>query len=54
MAEWAGEELYPGKDTQSDEDLADYIHRTHNTVYHPAGTVRMGPAEDDMSPSPQT
>jgi len=50
MAEWAGEELYPGKDIQTDEQVADYIRRTHNTVYHPVGTVRMGAPEDRMSP----
>ncbi|WP_211287064.1 GMC family oxidoreductase [Georgenia soli] len=50
MAEWAGEELYPGKDVQTDEQIADYIRRTHNTVYHPVGTVRMGAPEDPMSP----
>lgn len=50
MAEWAGEELYPGQDAQTDEQLQDYIKRTHNTVYHPAGTVRMGAADDAMSP----
>ncbi|MCB4208494.1 GMC family oxidoreductase [Arthrobacter sp. UM1] len=50
MKEWAGEELFPGKDVQTDEELADYIRRTHNTVYHPAGTVRMGAADDAGSP----
>ncbi|GAB3846988.1 GMC family oxidoreductase [Nesterenkonia populi] len=50
MTEWTGQELYPGQDAQTDDELADYIHRTHNTVYHPAGTVRMGAADDDMSP----
>ncbi|NLS08848.1 choline oxidase [Nesterenkonia sp. MY13] len=50
MAEWAGEELYPGKDVQTDEEIADYVSRTHNTVYHPVGTVRMGAADDAMSP----
>ena len=50
MAEWAGEELYPGKDVQTDEQITEYIKKTHNTVYHPAGTVRMGAAEDMMSP----
>ncbi|WP_209910414.1 GMC family oxidoreductase [Paeniglutamicibacter psychrophenolicus] len=50
MAQWAGDELYPGQDVQSDEQIADYITRTHNTVYHPAGSVRMGAAEDEMSP----
>jgi choline oxidase len=50
MAEWAGDELFPGKDVQSDEELAAYVTRTHNTVYHPAGSVRMGPEDDVMSP----
>lgn len=50
MAEWAGTELYPGQEVQSDEQIADYIRRTHNTVYHPAGTVRMGADDDEMSP----
>ncbi|NNG39554.1 choline oxidase [Flexivirga sp. ID2601S] len=50
MREWAGRELYPGTDAQTDEELADYIRRTHNTVYHPAGTVRMGAADDADSP----
>ena len=50
MAEWAGEELYPGAEVQTDEQLQDYIRRTHNTVYHPVGTVRMGAPEDPMSP----
>ncbi len=50
MADWAGEELYPGKDVQTDEEIADYVRRTHNTVYHPVGTVRMGAEDDVMSP----
>jgi choline oxidase len=50
MAEWAGAELYPGPEVNTDEEIADYIRRTHNTVYHPAGTVRMGPVDDDQSP----
>ena len=50
MAEWAGQELYPGQDVQSDEEIFDYLRRTHNTVYHPAGTVRMGADDDVLSP----
>lgn len=50
MAEYAGRELFPGTDVQSDDDIADYVSRTHNTVYHPAGTVRMGAADDPMAP----
>jgi choline dehydrogenase len=46
MAEWAGRELAPGADTVDDDALIDYIHKTHNTVYHPACTAHMGPASD--------
>ncbi|MFY0406920.1 GMC family oxidoreductase [Solicola sp. PLA-1-18] len=50
MADWAESELTPGPGAQSDEELAAYVRATHNTVYHPAGTVRMGPDDDLMSP----
>jgi choline dehydrogenase-like flavoprotein len=50
MADYAGRELFPGEDVQSDEDIADYVAKTHNTVYHPAGSVRMGAEDDVMSP----
>ncbi|NDO77421.1 choline oxidase [Kocuria indica] len=50
LAEWAGRELFPGQEVQSDEELADYVRRTHNTVYHPAGSCRMGPVSDADSP----
>ena len=36
----------PGPARESDDELFDYIRKTHNTVYHPAGTVRMGAADD--------
>jgi choline dehydrogenase-like flavoprotein len=50
MAAWAGTELAPGPAAQSDDELFSYIKETHNTVYHPAGTVRMGSASDADSP----
>ncbi|MFI8947657.1 GMC family oxidoreductase [Streptomyces sp. NPDC053750] len=50
MAAWAGTELAPGPGTVSDEELFAYIRETHNTVYHPAGTVRMGADDDPDSP----
>jgi choline oxidase len=36
MAAWAGRELAPGPDAQTGDELIDYMHKTHNTVYHPA------------------
>src|SRR5699024_5879140 len=50
MSQWAGRELYPGTEARSDAELEDYIVRTHNTVYHPVGTVRMRPDDDPHSP----
>lgn len=50
MVPWAGRELYPGPGAQTDEEIAAYIRKTHNTVYHPAGSVRMGAADDDDAP----
>jgi choline oxidase len=50
MAEWAGAELAPGIDAQSDEELITYVKRTHNTVYHPVGSVRMGAPDDPSAP----
>jgi choline oxidase len=48
MAEWAGPELAPGLDVRTDDEVLDYIRKTHNTVYHPSCTVKMG-ADDDLS-----
>jgi choline oxidase len=50
MAAWAGVELYPGQAVQTDAEITAYIEKTHNTVYHPAGTVRMGAVDDIGSP----
>lgn len=43
---WVERELTPGPGVQSDEEISEYARRTANTVYHPAGTCRMGDAND--------
>src|SRR3954454_7854596 len=49
LKEWVARELSPGPDAVTDDELADYISKTHNTVYHPACTARMGPDGDPMA-----
>jgi len=49
LRSWIGRELAPGPDATTDAELIEYIHRTHNTVYHPAGTARMGAVDDPMA-----
>ena len=44
-----GEELLPGKATESDEALAKFCGQTVKTNYHPSGSLRMGPDNDPMS-----
>jgi choline oxidase len=46
---WIKKELAPGPAVQTDEQILDYIYQTHNTVYHPAGTCKMGSADDIQS-----
>ncbi|NMD06724.1 MAG: sorbosone dehydrogenase, partial [Phyllobacteriaceae bacterium] len=42
-------ELIPGKDVADDEGLAAHCRRTVKTNWHPVGTCRMGPDNDDMA-----
>ena len=37
-------------EAQTDDELFDYIRKTHNTVYHPSCTVKMGADDDAMAP----
>jgi choline oxidase len=46
---WVRRELAPGPDTVTDDELVDYLRKTHNTVYHPAGTARMGAVGDPQA-----
>ncbi|MFD0484211.1 GMC family oxidoreductase [Kineococcus sp. GCM10028916] len=49
MAGWAGAELAPGRDVVTDDEIADYVKKTHNTVYHPSASAKMGPDSDPMA-----
>jgi choline dehydrogenase len=39
---YRGEELFPGQQVQSDEEIRDFIRRKAGTIYHPVGTCKMG------------
>jgi choline dehydrogenase-like flavoprotein len=46
--EWIKREVAPGPQVQSDEDLSYFARKAAHTVYHPAGTTRMGDVEKDQ------
>jgi choline oxidase len=46
---WIARELSPGPAVQSDEAISEYVRRTANTVYHPAGTCKMGEVGDETA-----
>ena len=46
LARFAPEEVKPGPDLQSDEELARAAGDISTTIFHPVGTCKMGPAED--------
>lgn len=49
LARWVDRELAPGAAVTAKKDISSYARRTANTVYHPAGTCRMGLADDPRS-----
>lgn len=46
---FAGEEISPGNNMQSDSDLDSYIRGHAESAYHPCGTAKMGSIHDKMS-----
>ncbi|WP_431868314.1 GMC family oxidoreductase [Nocardiopsis eucommiae] len=44
---WIKREVAPGPQVRTDEELSEYGRRAAHTVYHPAGTCRMGAADDE-------
>ena len=42
MQEFCGEEIQPGKNFDTDEDILNFIKEKAETVYHPSGTCKMG------------
>jgi choline dehydrogenase len=46
---YRGDELEPGAGTVSDAELAQWVRARCETIYHPVGSCRMGPASDRMA-----
>ncbi|KAH8884967.1 choline dehydrogenase [Thozetella sp. PMI_491] len=44
---WIKREVAPGPEVQTDEDISEYARRVAHTVYHPAGTTKMGDVAND-------
>ncbi|MBQ0986099.1 GMC family oxidoreductase N-terminal domain-containing protein [Streptomyces sp. F63] len=49
LARWLKREVAPGPEITGDEELGEYARRAAHTVYHPAGTCRMGAADDPLA-----
>ncbi|RKF75214.1 Choline oxidase [Golovinomyces cichoracearum] len=49
FSDWIVREVAPGPSIQTDEQLSEYGRKVAHTVYHPAGTTKMGDANDSMA-----
>ncbi|MGW7053807.1 GMC family oxidoreductase [Streptomyces sp. NPDC054887] len=49
LAKWLKREVCPGPEVTSDEDISAYARKVAHTVYHPAGTCRMGDGDDELA-----
>ncbi|MFK4185882.1 GMC family oxidoreductase [Streptomyces sparsogenes] len=49
LAGWLKREVCPGPEVTSDAQLSEYARKVAHTVYHPAGTCRMGAVSDDLA-----
>ena len=49
LAGWLQREVCPGPEITSDEAISAYARSVAHTVYHPAGTCRMGRTDDDTA-----
>lgn len=45
--DWLKSEVAPGPKVQTDEEISEYARRAAHTVYHPAGTTKMGDIKND-------
>ncbi len=46
---WVKRELFPGESVVTDDELSAYGRKVAGTVYHPAGTCKMGAVDDETA-----
>lgn len=49
LADYVDQELLPGAQVRTDDELLDYARQRGSTAYHLVGTCKMGPAADRMA-----
>ena len=49
MKKYAGAEIQPGKDIETDDQIDAFIRQHCESAYHPCGTCKMGAADDPMA-----
>ncbi|RKF56097.1 Choline oxidase [Erysiphe neolycopersici] len=49
FSNWLLREVAPGPSVQTDDQLSEYGRKVAHTVYHPAGTTKMGDPTDEMA-----
>ncbi|MBA0054246.1 oxidoreductase [Streptomyces sp. AJS327] len=49
FASWLKREVFPGPEVTDDAEISELVRKAANTVYHPAGTCRMGAKDDELA-----
>jgi choline dehydrogenase len=49
MKDLIAREVKPGPDAQTDDELLEFVRNNGATIFHPAGTCKMGPDHDQMA-----
>ncbi|ORY77649.1 hypothetical protein BCR35DRAFT_305430 [Leucosporidium creatinivorum] len=49
FSQWLKSEIAPGPKVVTDEQLSEYGRKVSHTVYHPAGTCKMGAVDDELA-----
>ncbi|MFG2891923.1 GMC family oxidoreductase [Streptomyces sp. NPDC048248] len=49
FAKWLKREVFPGPEVTDDEEISELVRKCAHTVYHPAGTCKMGAPDDELA-----